>query len=63
MDIQDIVSLICLIFLCVNLMGLLWVALAFSYKSEKEYKELRNKELKARIKFFDKYNKDNNERK
>lgn len=52
MDIEQICSIICLFILVIGLLALLFIAVGLTYKSEKVYRELRNEELKARIKFF-----------
>ena len=58
MDIEQICSIICLFTLVIGLLSLLFIALALTYKSEKDFRYLRNEELKARIRFFVSHSKD-----
>lgn len=58
MSLEEILSVICLFYLVSGLLALLFIAVGLTYKSEKEFRELRNEELKARIKFFNRYTKD-----
>lgn len=60
MSVEEICSVICLFSLVLGLLGLLFFSILLTYKNEKEYRTLRNQELKARIKFFNRYTKDNN---
>lgn len=58
MDIEQICSVICLFILVLGLLTLLFMSVGFTYKSEKEFRYLRNEELKARIRFFTSHTKD-----
>ena len=53
MDIKEICTIICMFILAIGCVLFLFVLLLLSFKYEKEFKELRNKELKARIKLFE----------
>lgn len=52
MSLEEIFTVICLFYFLSGLLALLFISIGLTYKSEKEFRELRNEELKARIRFF-----------